>query len=223
MEATILEETNSPCQSSAVVAPDRASISGYVDTSPISTDVSRKSVPETTCVMKSWQRSLLGWAFIAKTTRQKKTVNIDGSGPSITEDYSTFTVGSPLSSRTIKVCITQDCFSPLYVTIQIPCVIQVYHRSSSLGERILNAYMEDDPEEIRQLLEQRSVTTTTLLGWYDHYDTGYTILGVSIQYGLNLPFIDIRLVSSSINSATHSSICEITNDYDRGKVRLARK
>ncbi|CAG7563628.1 unnamed protein product [Fusarium equiseti] len=179
MEVAILKETNSHRRSSAAVAPDRVSISGYIDTSPISTDVSRKSIPETTCVMKGWQRSLLGLAFIARTRMQKKTVNADGSGPSITEDYSTFTVGSPLSSRSIKVCITQDCFSPLYMTLQIPCVIQVFHQSSSLGERILNAYMDDDPEEIRQLLQQRSVTTTTLLGWYDHYDTGYTMLGLA--------------------------------------------
>jgi hypothetical protein len=223
MQVTILEETNSPSRSSSVVAPDRASISGYVDTSPISTDVSRKSIPETTCVVNSWQQSLLGLAFIAKTTMQKKTANIRGLGPSITEDCSTFTVGSPFSSRSIKVCIKQDCFSPLYITLQVPCVISVYHGSSSLGDRILNAYTNDDPQEIRQLLEQRSVTTTTLLGWYDHYDTGYTILGVSIQYGLDLPFIDIRSVSSSINSATNSSICEVTNDYVGGKVRSMRK
>ncbi|KAH7185049.1 uncharacterized protein B0J16DRAFT_371913 [Fusarium flagelliforme] len=103
METNILEDTNSPSRSNAVVAPDQASISGHIDTSPISTDVSRKSIRETTCAMKSWQRSFLGLAFIARTTMQKKTVHIDGSGPSITEDYSTFTAGSPFSSWSIKV------------------------------------------------------------------------------------------------------------------------
>ena len=224
MEVTILEEANSPSRSSAVIAPDRASISGYIDTSPISTDASRKSTPQTTCVMNRWQQSLLGLAFIAKTTVQKKTENIHGLGPSIIEDYSTFTVGSPFSSRSIKVCITQACFSPLYITLQVPCVIAVGYGSSSLGERIRDAYLDDDLEEIRQLLIQRVITPTTLLDWNgNRTDTGYTILGVSVQYGLNLPSIDIGSVSSSINSATYSSICEIANDYGRGKVRFVRK
>ena len=222
MEVTILEETDSPSRSSAVIEPDRGSITGYVDTGPISTDVSRKSIPETAFVINRRQHSILGLAFIAKTTVQKKTANIHGLGPSI-EDCSTFTVGSPFSSRSIKISVTQGFLSPLCITLQVPCVVPVYRGSSSLGDRILNAYTNDNPQEIRQLLEERSVTTTTLLGWYDHYDTGYTILGVSIQHELDLLFIDIKSVSSSINSATNSSICEVTNDHGGGKVRLRRK
>ena len=185
MEVTILEETNSPRGSSAVIEPDRASNSGYVDTSPMPTDVSRKPIPETTFVINRRQHFLLELVFIAKTTVHKKTANIHGLGPPITEDCSTFTVGTPFSSRSIKVCIKQECFSPLNITLQIPCVIPVSYGSSSLGDRILDAYFEDDPNTIRQLLEQRSVTITTLLRWSDHYpDTGYTMLGVGIRLNL---------------------------------------
>ncbi|RBR16521.1 uncharacterized protein FIESC28_06930 [Fusarium coffeatum] len=94
MEVTILEETDSPSRLSAVIEPDRASISG----------------------------------------------------------------------RSIKV----------------PWVVRVDYGSGSVGERIRNAYFDDDLEEIRELLVQRVITPTTLLGWNDNYtDTGYTILGLA--------------------------------------------
>ena len=224
MKTTIFEETNSPSRSSAVFAPDQASISGYVDTSPISTEVSRSPMNETTFDMKNWHHSFLGLAFITKTTRQKKAAHLDGSGYSVTEGQSTFIAGSLFFNRCIKVCFNEDCSSPLYITLQIPCVIPVHHGSSSLGERIRNAYIEDDSEEIRRLLGQRVVAPTTLLGWYDNYpDTGYSILGVSFHYALNLLCNDSGKVSSGIKSTKNSSFGKVTNDCGRGKVRLERE
>ncbi|KAJ3546671.1 hypothetical protein NM208_g1779 [Fusarium decemcellulare] len=139
-----------------------------------------------------------GWvtvAYLEKKRIQTKSSGSNGLTSSIVQDDLIIFAGAPLFGLYVQLSIRRGSLSPLSVSLEIPCIVDVDIGSSEVGGRLWKAVGNDDLGAVKALFNQGLVTPSTVvvLGCRYPLDSEMSLYGVAcyIAKGIfNYPIFD---------------------------------